>query len=50
MKILIQMIGYLRVVLFVAHKLRSPNQYNTFKYDNTTSLRSLEEVKPIKLI
>ena len=50
MKILIQMIGYLRVVLFVAHKLRSPNQYNTFKYDNTIIEKFPEEVKPIKLI
>ena len=33
----------------VAHKLRSLNQYNTFKYDNTTFIEKfLEEVKPYK--
>ena len=33
----------------VAHKLRSLNQYNTFKYDNTTFIEKfIEEVKPYK--
>ena len=49
MKILIQMIGYLRVVLFVAHKLRSPI-INTIHLSMTTqSLRKIpEEVKSYK--
>lgn len=33
----------------VAHKLRSLDQYNTFKYDNTTFIEKfIEEVKPYK--
>ena len=33
----------------IAHKLRSLNQYNTFKYDNTTFIEKfIEEVKPYK--
>ena len=33
----------------VAHKLRSLDQYNTFKYDNTTFIENfIEEVKPYK--
>ena len=35
----------------VAHKLRSLDQYNTFKYDNTTFIENfIEEVKPYKTV
>lgn len=35
----------------VAHKLRSLDQYNTFKYDNTSFIENfIEEVKPYKTV